>query len=665
MKVENEELRQSLIRLSAGLSVLSNSFPEDERKKCKDVVSMLDRSVIPQLSADCPLLVAVTGGGSTGKSTIFNLLAGRKASAADPKAGYTRRMVAAIHPKVAADGRKMELLFERFRANARPRELENADEALSPGDPVYVECPGVPEHLVLVDTPDFDTGTREGFTNRAAAKEILDVADVILYVATNATYNNKSATDFVRSVLSEVGLRKVALLYRFSPVHPDEMVREHMSVALSNLYPDENAAKDACIGIWRIDESNEVAAGIRDPEIRPLSGGVPLVEALSGLDPTATRTKVLQSMIVDSLESAEKWYQDASIEKLKFEAYRDSVKFLISKTCLDCLKTAPQRDILRLFVEEWEAAQPWWVRNGRGLSRETIETVDATVKWIKDAFTGKKPKAKDVPDFERAFHDGFLEKVGKFWNNIAAPPLKFEFAGSDPDLRPLVESLRSLSREESSSYCLMDCGSGRFDAIVARPEALPSDKAGTEGTAIGDRLREMADRASKTMGEMESIRPGIRELVREIRKGMTGWQRCCEWVSASLDSVAIVGALAFVALNPHVAVAAGASTSTALLSLFGLNDLVAVPALGAFVAAHSKIDKTLVDERMKELFTAWAKDKANALRPILEDCVSGDEITACDRQSERLGGALGDLESTLADAKRQADDVFSRDKRTI
>ena len=216
-----EQLRQCLIQLSAGLSAISKSLPEQERKKCDSIISQLNRSVIPQLEADCPLLIAVTGGGSTGKSTLFNALAGQKVSAANPRAGFTRRMVAAIHPKVVADERKMALLFERFRANARPRKLEAADEALQPGDPVYVECPDVPEHLVLIDTPDFDVGTRERFTNRASAKEILDVADAILYIATNATYNNKANTDFVRDILSEVGLRKVALLYRFSPVFDD------------------------------------------------------------------------------------------------------------------------------------------------------------------------------------------------------------------------------------------------------------------------------------------------------------------------------------------------------------------------------------------------------------------------------------------------------------
>lgn len=649
MKVENEELRQSLIRLSAGLSVLSNSLLESERRKCKDVVSMLDRSVIPQLSADCPLLVAVTGGGSTGKSTIFNLLAGRKASAADPKAGYTRRMVAAIHPKVAADERKMELLFERFRANARPRKLEIADEALSPGDPVYVECPDIPEHLVLVDTPDFDTGTREGFTNRAAAKEILDVADVILYVATNATYNNKSGTDFVRSVLSEVGLRKVALLYRFSPVHPDEMVREHMSVTLSNLYPDENAAKDACIGIWRIDESNEVAAGIRDPEIRPLSGGVPLVEALSGLDPTATRTKVLQSEIGDSLRCARNWGDDFETSAWKFESYRDALRFLTSDASKRCLELAPQRDILKLFSEEWTKAQPRFVRNGRWLTKSAANVA----KRVRGVFK-KHPNANNERGLEETFRNQFLENARDLQKKVALPKVSFDFPKSSKDLHRLAELLHELAGRFPEDYSVKDMSpkkkAGMYAAMVARPGIPSAD--GTDTASVGKTLSGMAARAAEVMGETESLRPQIRKFVADIRSRMTFLQTAKEYFSASLETLGLLGSVGYV-VGTGDFVSGGA-----VLSMFGWNDLVAVPVLSTIIAKSGFVDKKTFDKQMGRLFTKWAMEKAPEIRGILENGVTKNDIAFCDESVNRLSSILGDLKAALDRAGKQASAVF-------
>lgn len=651
MRQDNDALRQSLIRVSQGLNDIASSLPDNERESCAGVISTLNRSVIPQLSSDCPLLVAVTGGGGTGKSTIFNFLAGAKVSASDPRAGYTRRMVAAIHPKVAGDTQKMQLLFERFRANSRPRVLTSPEEALEPGDPVYVECPSVPEHLVLVDTPDFDTGTREGFTNRAAAREILDVADVVLYVATNTTYNNKSATDFVRSELSEIGVRKVALLYRFSPVYADDMVREHMTVALSNLYPDERMAKEACIGIWRIDESNEVAAGKRDPEIRPINGGAPLAEVLAALDPTKTRTDVMRGAIDESLRHADKWIQETETEALKYVAYRDSLRFLTSVESRECLKITPQREVLRLFIEEWESAQPLLVRKGHWLSRTTLKAA----RKVKGLFRKKHGQSTDNgPSFAETFRTEFLKSVQRLKKDRESPRVSFDFPKKDPDMRHLSEALETLVKKFPDDYRLFDVDpkrkDGNYTAEVVRPADLDIDT--DNGRSVDKWLDDICDRAVAIVGETESLRPDVKNLVRSIREKMTLLQKAKELSLASLDSLAAVGSLTYVAATGD------AFTGGTLMSMFGLNDLVAIPALGAILGAIGKKDEKAVEEQMKRLFTVWADGKADKIRPILEEEISGRDIESCDKTAKRLDGALGGLKSALADAHQQAGVVF-------
>ena len=651
MRKDNDALRQSLIRVAQGLNDIAGSLPDNERESCAGVISTLNRSVIPQLSSDWPLIVALTGGGNTGKSTLFNFFAEARVSASDPTAGYTRRMVAAIHPKVVVDKQKMAMLFERFRANARPRALSKPEEALEPGEPVYVECPNVPEHLVLVDTPDFDVGTKEGFTNRAAAKEILDVADVILYVVTNATYNNKSATDFVRSILSEIGVRKVALLYRLSPVFNDDMVRKHMAVALANLYPDERTAKEACIGIWRIDESNEVAAGECGPEIRPVNGGAPLAEVLAALDPTKTRTDVMRGVIDDSLRHAEMWIQESETEALKYVAYRDSLKFLTSVACRECLKITPQRDVLKLFAEEWENAQNCFVRNGHWLSRTTLK---ATRK-VKGLFSKKQDlSTDDSPSFAETFRTEFLKGIQRLKKDRESHCVRFDFPMKEPDMHCLFKALETLANKLPDCYRLVNADSkgegGNCVAEVVRPADLDIDTG--NGRSVGKWLDDVCTRAVAIVGETESLRPDVKNLVRSFREKMTIWQKVKEWSLASLDSLAIVGSLTYVAATGD------AFTGGTLMSMFGLNDLVAIPALGAFIAANAKIDTKTVEEQMKRIFTVWANGKADQIRHIFEDEITGRDIEACDKTAKRLEGALGGLKSALADAHQQADVVF-------
>ena len=96
------------------------------------------------------------------------------------------------------------------------------------------------------------------------------------------------------------------------------------------------------------------------------------------------------------------------------------------------------------------------------------------------------------------------------------------------------------------------------------------------------------------------------------------------------------------------------------MSMFGLNDLVAIPALSAFIAANAKVDKKTVEEQMNRLFTVWANGKVDKIRSIFEDGISGRDIESCDKTAKRLDGALGGLKSALADAHQQVDVVFDK-----
>ena len=91
------------------------------------------------------------------------------------------------------------------------------------------------------------------------------------------------------------------------------------------------------------------------------------------------------------------------------------------------------------------------------------------------------------------------------------------------------------------------------------------------------------------VGETESLRPDVKNLVRSVREKMTIWQKLKEGSLASLDSLAVVGGVAYV-------VATGdAFTGGTLMSMFGWGDLVAIPALSTYIATKVKIDKNLTN----------------------------------------------------------------------
>ncbi|MCK7503273.1 MAG: hypothetical protein MZV70_03630 [Desulfobacterales bacterium] len=71
--------------------------------------------------------------------------------------------------------------------------------------------------LILMDTPDFDTGARGRYANRRSAQGALEAADLLIYVFTNSNYNNRDNTDFIARMLTGIGRRKCFLVYRCYP----------------------------------------------------------------------------------------------------------------------------------------------------------------------------------------------------------------------------------------------------------------------------------------------------------------------------------------------------------------------------------------------------------------------------------------------------------------
>jgi hypothetical protein len=103
----------------------------------------LTRSVLPAVELDLPtLLVAITGGGSTGKSSLFNALAGAPLSQVAFRAGLTRRLLLAGHPDVLSGPDVARALLHRLPEPPVP--WTSAEDTALPGPPLYVASPHVP-----------------------------------------------------------------------------------------------------------------------------------------------------------------------------------------------------------------------------------------------------------------------------------------------------------------------------------------------------------------------------------------------------------------------------------------------------------------------------------------------------------------------------------------
>jgi len=134
------------------------------------------------------------------------------------------------------------------RAPSKPEDL------LQAGGPLYLQTRTGLFDLVLMDTPDFDTGARGQYANRPSAQGALEAADLLIYIFTNSNYNNRDNTDFIARMLTGIGRRKCFLVYRCYPSFTDTEVTEHAMTVARNIYG--GPAERYVLGIFRADEDN-------------------------------------------------------------------------------------------------------------------------------------------------------------------------------------------------------------------------------------------------------------------------------------------------------------------------------------------------------------------------------------------------------------------------
>ena len=158
-------------------------------------VDLLERDLLPRSAGgDTYLVVGIVGPNNAGKSALFNALVGRSLSPSLPTGGATRRLVGAAHPSLLARLAD-EPSLARFRLQPFPADAEAPlQPSADPAALLLSPEPSLPDGLMLIDTPDFDSVLED---NRIASESLLAVADLVVAVVTRHSYQNKAVVRFL------------------------------------------------------------------------------------------------------------------------------------------------------------------------------------------------------------------------------------------------------------------------------------------------------------------------------------------------------------------------------------------------------------------------------------------------------------------------------------
>ncbi|MBT8338801.1 MAG: hypothetical protein HKP58_05645 [Desulfatitalea sp.] len=570
-------------------------------------VHALDVKLLPKLDPEFPLIVAVCGGGSAGKSTLFNSLIGRGASPTGGRAGLNRRVLAALHRSRADNPSVFEVLAHGLGG---PLELmSDVEQLTTPGDPVYCVHTSPLERLVLLDTPDIDTGAQGRYTNREAARRSLESADAFIYIFTNATYNNRDNTDFIAQMLTGIGKRPCYLVYRVYASFTDAEVTEHARVVARNLYG--NPWEPHVLGVFRADDDNRVAAGEHPMTVRalpPRNGHLP--DTLAALDAVALRQRLLHSMLSDAVDQARRMHQHLVAAVDQVTAYLSALERAQRHAVQSALSHFPTDRVLRRFADIWVATDPTHIR----LMRRTGQVIEWPVKAVWSA-------ARKLSTHEPA------NRVPTGQDDVAAQ------LGLD-----LLQAANTLFQRTVDIRISDDTATVSAPAVVRPMQARLRQKDWQAALVHIQEQKEMI------LSWSDRLEKDLRELADQLRRRMGVMDQIRQTFAAMLNVIPATAAVTYILHTGDPAGAVGIKVK--LTGLLGLHDLYALIAIPA-TAGLKKADRRQMAQMLTPVAQTWLAHKLLAVQALFEEQITGDVLHAAREGKSQVEARIGEIEKSL------------------
>lgn len=607
---------ETIGRLKDQVVDLSEMLALDSRPAIAAWRQVVESRLLPRLSPDFPLVAAVCGGGSSGKSTLFNSLIGERISPTGGRAGINRRMLMALSREHAGTPHVADALFVPL--GSRYQALTDMAEAAVPGDPLLYHAAGLPSRVALVDTPDFDTGAKGDYQNRSMAERAIAAADVLVYIFTNAGYNNRDNTDFIARMLTAVGTRGAFLVYRADPGFSDREIREHAATVAGNLYGE--GADRHILGVYRADEDNRVAGGERFMSLSAVNDGKPdLMAALSDLDPRRVRGDLHRSILVDVVAQGRQFIEQAQASARHLALYLEGLGAVQRQCVRDALGHLPMDRVVRRFTEIWQSTDPAHIK----LMRRTGQVVETPLRLVVGVARRLRAKASrnavsDIDETRAALAADLTRAAGRLRAAVVDPSLPVVLPDSDPLAGSMREAARRLSA--AAGVSVRDSGNGRLAFDIPAHPALAGDQAHLRRRDWAAAMDDMLAGQDSLLSPTDRLESDLRRLAGDQRARMTTFDQVRQTFSAMLNIIPATAAVTYVL---HTGDAAGAvGIKVKLAGLFGLNDLYALVAIPA-TAGMKKADRKQLEALLGPVARVWLTEKLAAIDALFDARITG------------------------------------------
>ncbi|MGD8975952.1 MAG: 50S ribosome-binding GTPase, partial [Desulfobacterales bacterium] len=513
--------------------------------------NIVDAKLLSRLSPDFPLVAAICGGGSSGKSTLFNSILGESLAPTGGKAGMNRRVLFGIPAERNEQSSLIADLAEPFKTIPEP--LHDKEELTVPGKPLFILNHSRLHGIVLLDTPDFDTGAQGAYTNREVTRMALEASDVLIYIFTNSNYNNRDSTDFIGQMLTGIGRRKCFLVYRVYPSFTDKEVTEHAMTVAHGIYGD--MADDYLLGVYRTDEDNRVAAGEKFMEIRAVQPQQPVFqEALQAINAPGLRFSLYASILTDILQQADTILNQAQVSIDELTLYLDSLQTAQSHSVHEALKHFPVDIVMRRFARIWSTTDPSHIK----IMRKTGSLIELPLKmllgaagWAKDQLSPGPPSRAATAEFAEKLDEDLVTAVTSLHYQAVSQQITTKGSMNDSVAKRMVETIERIRAikglKKTQSPQAEPSGEGTaITFLVDTHPVVYSEQQKLRNKDFKSVLQSITSRKDAISDISRDIEMDLKDLADQFRDSMGLWSKINQTFWALLNVLPATVAVTYV-----------------------------------------------------------------------------------------------------------------------
>jgi len=645
----NTELYNALKQLREAIPRLADILKlgvEPETSFWNDIV---DAKLLSRLAPDFPVVAAICGGGSAGKSTLFNSLAGAHISPTGGTAGINRRVLFSIPARWAGQTDFLADLARPFKNVPEP--LTATEQLTQPGNPLYVANQSALKNMVIADTPDFDTGAKGAYTNREVTRMALEASDILIYIFTNSNYNNRDNTDFIARMLTGIGKRKCLLVYRVYPSYTQDEVLEHARTVAEGIYG--KSADQYLLGVYRTDEDNDVAAGQRLMAIRPADPKQPeLLQTLQSINAPGIRLELFSSTLKDVIQRAENIRSRSEVALDELRLYRDAFQIAQSHSVREALKNFPINRLMRRFARVWSATDPAHVK----IMRRTGSVIEFPVKmllgaagWAKDQMSPEKTGRSSATEYAQKVDEDLVSAVTAIHSQAVSPQLAVSSASKDPLARrmlaavDIIQARKNLAKGQNPRAESSDDGLTLTFRVHAHPVVYPEQER-LRSRDFKSVLQPILAEKDTILGISQDMEADLKKLADEFRENMGLWRKISQTFWAFLNVLPTTVAVTYVLSTGDPV--GGAGIKVKLAGLFGAKDLYALFAI-PFTTGLKKADRQQIEEMLQVILQTWLKDKSKIVQDLFEKNLTGGIIRSAHRHIAEADPLINNINDLL------------------